>query len=1086
MKSAFRRCVVWSSRVAGAAVLTAALSAGRAAPPAPPALGHAQAAASVQPSQGYWLLAADGGVFTYGAAHYYGPNRNLGSDIVAMARTADGAGFWTLDNNGDVFHYGDAVWYGSRPIHPDDIVGFAARPQGDGYWMVSSDGAVWSFGKAPNLSPAAPLRPTRPIVGMAATPSGLGYWLVAIDGGIFSYGDARFYGSTGAIALNKPINGMAATPSGRGYWLVASDGGIFSFGDARFYGSTGGIHLNKPIVGMASTGTGTGYWMVATDGGIFSFGDAAFYGSTGAVTLNEPIVGMAATPPIRINTVPVAAPDAVTLDEDGAATVDVLANDTGLADGGLTVSVVGPAAHGSASVTPDGRIAYSPAPNWFGTDTVTYRVSDVDGDASTAAVQLTVRSVNDAPVTADQWVSTAEDAPATGFVTATDVDGDHLAYTVTSPAAHGAASVTTANGAGLFTYWPAANYDGPDAFTVTVSDGQGGSATAVVHVTVTPVNDPPAAADQALFTAQGTPLSGTVGASDVDGDPLTYALSGGPAHGTAVVDPASGSFTYAPGTAFTGVDSFSVQVADGQGGTATATVSITVTPLNHPPTISPIADATTNEDTAAGPITFTVGDAETPAGALTVSGTSSDQTVVPNSGLAFGGSGTDRTVTVTPAANANGTASLTVTVSDGVAATSATFTVTVLPVNDPPAISTIADRSTNEDTAAGPIAFTVGDVETPAAALTVTGTSSDQTVVADGNITFGGSGADRSVTVTPLPNANGNAIITVTVSDGTATAAEPFTLTVIAVNDPPAISTIADTSTTAGSPTPPIAFTVGDVETPAAALTVSGSSSDQAVVANSGIAFGGSGTDRTITLTPVVNGTGSATITVAVSDGTGTTSTTFVVTVNPAVINNPPTISAVAATATDEDTPTPPIAFTVNDLETAADSLTVTGSSSNQAVVADSGIVFGGSGTDRTVTVTPVLNASGSATITVTVSDGTSTTSTTFLLTVNPVNDPPTISVISNISMTTGTSIVVAFTVGDVESGPSHLSVTAASDTPLVIPNTSASLSLGGSGPNRKLTITPAPLAVGSATITVTVSDGTSTVQQSFLVTVTA
>ena len=79
---------------------------------------------------------------------------------------------------------------------------------------------------------------------------GHGYWLVASDGGIFNYGDAGFDGSAGSIALDKPDRRHAATPGGGGYWLVASDGGIFSYGDAVFNGSTGGLALDAPIVAM--------------------------------------------------------------------------------------------------------------------------------------------------------------------------------------------------------------------------------------------------------------------------------------------------------------------------------------------------------------------------------------------------------------------------------------------------------------------------------------------------------------------------------------------------------------------------------------------------------------------------------------------------------------------------------------------------------------------------------------------------------------------------------------------------------------------------------------------------------------------
>ena len=218
--------------------------------------------------------------------------------IVGMAATPDGKGYWLVASDGGIFSYGDAAFFGSTGsiVLNKPIVGMAATPDGKGYWLVASDGGIFSYGDAAFFGSTGSIVLNKPIVGMAATPDGKGYWLVASDGGIFSYGDAAFFGSTGSIVLNKPIVGMAATPDGKGYWLVASDGGIFSYGDAAFFGSTGSIVLNKPIVGMAATPDGKGYWLVASDGGIFSYGDAAFFGSTGSIVLNKPIVGVASTP----------------------------------------------------------------------------------------------------------------------------------------------------------------------------------------------------------------------------------------------------------------------------------------------------------------------------------------------------------------------------------------------------------------------------------------------------------------------------------------------------------------------------------------------------------------------------------------------------------------------------------------------------------------------------------------------------------------------------------------------------------------------------------------------------------------------
>ncbi|PYJ85154.1 MAG: hypothetical protein DME22_10205 [Verrucomicrobia bacterium] len=261
---------------------------------------------------------------------------------------------------------------------------------------------------------------------------------------------------------------------------------------------------------------------------------------------------------------------------------------------------------------------------------------------------------------------------------------------------------------------------------------------------------------------------------------------------------------------------------------------------NTAPTISAIADQVTNEDTSAGPINFTVGDVETGAGSLTVSGSSSDVTVVPNGNIAFGGSGANRTVTVMPAANQNGTATITVTVSDGALTGSSRFALTVNAVNDAPTISGIANQTTTVNTAAGPINFTVGDVETGAGSLTVSGSSSDVTLVPNGNIVFGGSGANRTVTVTPAGGQTGTATITVAVSDGQLSSNTWFTLTVNA-SGPPATGLVGAYSFNEGAGT-----SVGDGSGNGNVGTISGASWTSAGKYGSGLVFNGSGARVTI------------------------------------------------------------------------------------------------------------------------------------------------------------------------------------------------------------------------------------------------
>ena len=220
----------------------------------------------------------------------------LNKPVVGMASIPYSSGYWLVASDGGIFSFSGASFFGStgamRLNKP--IVGMASTPDGRGYWLVAADGGIFTFGDANFYGSTGAMTLNKPIVGMASTPDGKGYWLVASDGGIFTFGDAGFYGSTGAMRLNKPIVGMASTPDGKGYWLVASDGGIFTFGDASFFGSTGAMTLNQPIVGMSSTPDGKGYWLVAADGGVFTFGDAPFEGSEGGQGIHD-VVGIAAS-----------------------------------------------------------------------------------------------------------------------------------------------------------------------------------------------------------------------------------------------------------------------------------------------------------------------------------------------------------------------------------------------------------------------------------------------------------------------------------------------------------------------------------------------------------------------------------------------------------------------------------------------------------------------------------------------------------------------------------------------------------------------------------------------------------------------
>jgi len=217
----------------------------------------------------------------------------LNKPVVGMAATPTGKGYWEVASDGGIFSFGAAQFYGSMGGIPlnKPVVGMAADPSG-GYWEVASDGGIFAFGGAQFYGSMGGKWLYRPIVGIAATPTGKGYWEVASDGGIFAFGAAQFYGSTGGMTLNAPIVGMTATPSGHGYWFTTAEGGVFAFGSAGFYGSLGSEPQSRPVVAITADAKGNGYWFANDNGAASAFGTATYWGSAPQV-LDAPVVGMA-------------------------------------------------------------------------------------------------------------------------------------------------------------------------------------------------------------------------------------------------------------------------------------------------------------------------------------------------------------------------------------------------------------------------------------------------------------------------------------------------------------------------------------------------------------------------------------------------------------------------------------------------------------------------------------------------------------------------------------------------------------------------------------------------------------------------
>ncbi len=431
------------------------------------------------------------------------------------------------------------------------------------------------------------------------------------------------------------------------------------------------------------------------------------------------------------------------------------------------------------------------------------------------------------------------------------------------------------------------------------------TATIATHVAETNLNDnrataiftltnfAPLAVNDTITTSEEHPVLIPILNNDVDinQDPITLTAVTTTTHG--IVTSYTSFLVYTPTLDFSGSDILTYTIQDSQGLTDTATVYIHITPINDAPTLSTLSNLSITEDAPPQTIALNgiTSGAANEAQTLTVTATLTPTEVL-TPAVIYTSPAVSGSLHLTPAPDAYGSVTVTITVSDGLSETHNDVQVFIAPRNDPPTLDPLENLVIAED--AGPQTVPLQGIyagpPNESQPLTVIVTFTNPALLASPTLTYVSPASTGRLGFISWPNTYGRASITVTVSDGLSQTQRSFSVTVTPVNDPPIISPLLDQNINENTSTGPIPFTVTDVDAEQApnepiVLTVTAHAADASLVPPSNIRLRNSGTGShsisyTLTLTPAQNLVGTTQITVSASDTLNTTHATFTLTVH--------------------------------------------------------------------------------------------------------------------------------------------------------------------------------------------------------------